>query len=267
MGMRPGRCGEQMKVVILVGGKGTRIGEESQFRPKPMVEIGGRPILWHIMKWYSGFGFHEFILCCGYKGHMIKQYFVDYYSRYSDVSIDLQNGGKEFLKSRIEPWKVTLINTGLNTLTAGRILKIRDYVKDEEFLFTYGDGVSNVDILKLLDCHHQHGRVATITVTKPDGRFGAVKIDESCGQILNFKEKARSDQSWVNAGYGVFSPEIFDYLGDGSDMLEGKPFELLAENNEMTAYRHPGFWSPMDTLRDKEYLEGLWLSGKAPWKM
>ena len=146
-------------------------------------------------------------------------------------------------------------------------MKIRDYVKDEEFLFTYGDGVSDVDIRKLLDCHHQHGRVATITVTKPDGRFGAVKIDESCGQILNFKEKARSDQSWVNAGYGVFSPEIFDYLGDGSDMLEGKPFELLAENNEMTAYRHPGFWSPMDTLRDKEYLEGLWLSGKAPWKM
>ena len=254
-----------MKVVILAGGKGTRIGEESQFRPKPMIEIGGRPILWHIMKWYSRFGFHEFVLCCGYKGHMIKQYFVDYYSRYSDVSIDLQNGKKEFLKNKIEPWKVTLINTGLNTLTAGRLLKIQEYVRDEEFLFTYGDGVSNVDIPKLLDCHRQYGRIATITVTKPDGRFGAVKINEASGCIDSFKEKARSDQSWVNAGYGVFSPEIFDYLGDGSDMLEGRPFELLAENNEMTAYRHPGFWSPMDTLRDKEYLEELWLSGEAPW--
>lgn len=254
-----------MKVVILVGGKGTRIGEESQFRPKPMVEIGGRPILWHIMKWYSRFGFHEFILCCGYKGHMIKQYFVDYYSRYSDVSIDLSNDGKEFLKSEIEPWKVTLVNTGLNTLTGGRILKIKEYVNNEEFLFTYGDGVSNVNILKLLDCHHRHGRIATITVTKPDGRFGAVKVEEASGMIMNFKEKARSDQSWVNAGYGIFSPQIFDYLGDGADMLEEKPFELLAEHQEMNAYLHRGFWSPMDTLRDKEYLEKLWLSGEAPW--
>lgn len=264
--MRHGKCGEQMKVVILVGGKGTRIGEESRFRPKPMVEIGGRPILWHIMKWYSRFGFHDFILCCGYKGHLIKQYFVDYYSRYSDVSIDLKNGEKHYLKSEIEPWKVTLINTGLNTFTAGRILKIKEYVKDEEFLFTYGDGVSDVDILKLLDCHHQHGRTATITVTKPDGRFGAIKIEECSGRILDFKEKARSDQSWVNAGYGVFSPDIFGYLGNGSDMLERKPFELLAENNQMTAYCHPGFWSPMDTMIDKEYLERLWYSGDAPWK-
>lgn len=266
MAMHLGRYGERMKVVILVGGKGTRIGEESQFRPKPMVEVGGRPILWHIMKWYSGFGFHEFILCCGYKGHMIKQYFVNYYSRFSDVSINLHSGEKEVLTSKIEPWKVTLINTGLNTLTAGRILKIREYVKGEEFLFTYGDGVSDVNIRELIECHRRHGRTATITVTKPDGRFGAVKIDEPSECILNFKEKARSDQSWVNAGFGVFTPDIFDYLGDGTDMLEGRPFELLAEKQEMTAYRHQGFWSPMDTLRDKEYLEKLWYSGKAPWK-
>lgn len=266
MEMPHGRYGDEMKVVILVGGKGTRIGEESQFRPKPMVEIGNRPILWHIMKWYSSFGFYEFILCCGYKGYMIKQYFVDYYARYSDVSINLQSGKKEFLDSKIEPWKVTLINTGLNTLTAGRILKIREYVKDEDFLFTYGDGVSDVNIHELLECHRKHGRIATITVTKPDGRFGAVKIDEATECIMNFKEKARSDQAWVNAGYGVFSPQIFEYLGNGSDMLEQKPFEWLAENKEMTAYCHQGFWSPMDTVRDKEYLEKLWLSGKAPWK-
>ena len=169
------------------------------------------------------------------------------------------------MQDKIEPWKVTLINTGLNTLTAGRLLKIQEYVRDEEFLFTYGDGVSNVNIQKLLEYHRHYGRIATITVTKPDGRFGAVKINEDSGCIDSFKEKARSDQSWINAGYGVFSPRIFDYLGDGSDMLEGRPFEQLAENNEMTAYRHPGFWSPMDTLRDKEYLEEIWLSGQAPW--
>jgi len=256
-----------MKVVILAGGKGTRIGEESQFRPKPLVEIGGRPILWHIMKWYSRFGFHEFVLCCGYKGHMIKQYFVDYYSRYSDVSINLQNGRKAFLKNKIEPWKVTLINTGLNTLTAGRILKIREYIKDEEFLFTYGDGVSDVNISRLLDFHHQNGKIATITTTQPTGRFGALKIDFETNQVKGFKEKARADSAWVNAGFMVLNRKIFDYLGNGEEMLEAGPLEQVAGNNEMTAYKHDGFWSPMDTLRDKEYLEELWGSGKAPWKV
>ena len=254
-----------MKIVILAGGLGTRISEESHLKPKPMIEIGGRPILWHIMKYYSEFGFHDFVICLGYKQYVVKEFFADYFLHTSDVTFDLANNQMEVHNNYSEPWKVTLINTGLNTLTAGRLLKIQEYVRNEEFLFTYGDGVSNVNIQKLLDCHRHYGRIATITVTKPDGRFGAVKINEDSGRIDSFKEKARSDQSWINAGYGVFSPRIFDYLGDGSDMLEGRPFEQLAENNEMTAYRHPGFWSPMDTLRDKEYLEEIWLSGQAPW--
>lgn len=257
---------KDMKVVILAGGKGTRISEESQLRPKPMIEIGGMPILWHIMKMYSYYGYHEFIVCCGYKGQMIKKYFTNYFVHHADSTFMLQNRQVTVHERNIEPWKVTLANTGLETLTAGRILKIRDYIEDDEFLLTYGDGVSDVDISAVVEFHHRCGRAATITTVQPEGRFGAIKIDPRTNQIESFKEKARVDQAWVNAGFMVLNRKVFDYLGDGSMMLEAEPFEKLAADGQMTAYQHSGFWSPMDTMRDREYLEGLWQSGKAPWK-
>lgn len=257
---------ELMKVVILAGGMGTRISEESQLRPKPMIEIGGRPILWHIMKWYASFGFQEFIICCGYKGYMIKNYFVNYYSYQGDNLFDLHTGKRKVVGNIKEPWKVTLADTGLKTKTAGRLLKVREYIGDEPFMLTYGDGVADVDVPKLLQYHFAHRRILTITTAQPEGRFGAVKIKED-GVIEKFKEKARKDQSWVNAGFMVMEPEIFDFLGDGSEMLEDAPFECLAEKGLMDAYRHEGFWSPMDTMRDKEYLEELWKEEKAPWKI
>lgn len=256
-----------MKVVILAGGKGSRISEESVLKPKPMIEIGGMPILWHIMKIYSFYGFHEFIVCCGYKGQMIKDYFIHYYMHQSDSTFSLANQAVKIHESHAEPWKVTLANTGLHTLTAGRILKIKDYIEDDEFLLTYGDGVSDVDITRLIQFHHENGKIATITTTQPPGRFGALKIDETTNTVSGFKEKARADQAWVNAGFMVLNRKIFDYLGDGSEMLEAGPLEAVARDGEMTAYRHDGFWSPMDTLRDKGYLEELWNTGKAPWKL
>lgn len=256
-----------MKVVILAGGMGTRISEESQLRPKPMIEIGGKPILWHIMKLYSYYGYHEFIVCCGYKGQMIKEYFIHYYVNQSDSTFLLQN--KEVVVHEVfaEPWKVTLANTGLHTLTAGRVLRIRDYIgEDEEFFLTYGDGVSDVDIPALLNFHHEHGKVVTITTTQPAGRFGSLKINEQ-NQVMGFKEKARTDSAWVNAGFMVLNRRVFDYLGGGNEMLEAGPFEKIAGEGEMAAYKHGGFWSPMDTLRDKNYLEELWDAGQAPWKV
>lgn len=256
-----------MKVVILAGGKGTRISEESQLRPKPMIEIGGRPILWHIMKIYSYYGFREFIICCGYKGQMIKKYFINYYMYQSDSTFLLSDGGGSMYQDHVEPWQVTLANTGLHTLTAGRILQIKDYIKDEEFLLTYGDGVADVDIRKLVAYHHKCGKLATITATQPAGRFGALKINQETKQVTGFKEKAKADQAWVNAGFMVLNRGVFDYLGDGSQMLEAGPLERIAGKGEMAAYLHEGFWSPMDTLRDKEYLEGLWQTGNAPWKL
>lgn len=256
-----------MKVVILAGGKGSRISEESVLKPKPMIEIGGMPILWHIMKIYSFYGFHEFIVCCGYKGQMIKDYFIHYYMHQSDSTFSLANQAVKVHESHAEPWKVTLANTGLHTLTAGRILKIKDYIEDDEFLLTYGDGVSDVDITRLIQFHHENGKIATITTTQPPGRFGALKIDETTNTVSGFKEKARADQAWVNAGFMVLNRKIFDYLGDGSEMLEAGPLEAVAKDGEMTAYRHDGFWSPMDTLKDKGYLEELWNTGKAPWKL
>lgn len=255
-----------MKVVILAGGKGSRISEESVLKPKPMIEIGGMPILWHIMKIYSSYGFHEFIVCCGYKGQMIKDYFIHYYMHQSDSTFSLADRSVTVHESHAEPWKVTLANTGLNTLTAGRILKIKDYIEEDEFLLTYGDGVSDVNIRRLIEFHHANGKIATITTTQPPGRFGALKIDEATNQVKGFKEKARADQAWVNAGFMVLNRRIFDYLGDGSEMLEATPFERLAADGEMMAYRHPGFWSPMDTIKDKAYLENLWKTEKAPWK-
>ncbi len=256
-----------MKVVILAGGKGTRISEESHLRPKPMIEIGGRPILWHIMKLYSFYGFHEFIICCGYKGQMIKEYFIHYYVHQSDSTFSLKDKKVIVHENRVEPWKVTLANTGLHTLTAGRILKVKDYIKEDTFLLTYGDGVSDVNITELLKFHHANKKLVTITTTQPLGRFGAIKIDKKTNQVNGFKEKARVDQAWVNAGFMVMNRKIFDYLGDGSEMLEAGPLEKIAAAGEMTAYRHEGFWSPMDTLRDKEYLEELWEAGRAPWKI
>lgn len=256
-----------MKVVILAGGKGTRISEESVLKPKPMIEIGGMPILWHIMKIYSFYGFHEFIICCGYKGQMIKDYFIHYYMHQSDSTFSLADQAVTVHENHAEPWKVTLANTGLHTLTAGRILKVKDYIDDDEFLLTYGDGVSDVNIHKLIEFHHANGRISTITTTQPPGRFGALKIDHATSLVKGFKEKARADQAWVNAGFMVLNRKIFDYLGDGSEMLEAGPLEAVARDGEMTAYKHDGFWSPMDTMRDKEYLEELWETGKAPWKL
>ncbi len=256
-----------MKVVIFAGGRGTRINEESQLKPKPMIEIGGKPILWHIMKIYSAYGFNEFIICCGYKGQMIKEYFIHYDMYQANSTFSLKEETMLLHENHTEPWIVTLANTGLSTLTAGRILKIRDYIEDDTFLLTYGDGVSDVNIKELVKFHERHGKTATITTTQPPGRFGALKINKSTNQVDGFKEKAREDQAWVNAGFMVLNRRIFDYLGDGSQMLEDGPLELVARDGELMAYKHEGFWSPMDTLRDKQYLETLWESKKAPWKI
>ena len=256
-----------MKVVILAGGKGTRISEESILKPKPMIEIGGMPIIWHIMKLYSFYHSNEFIICCGYKGQMIKEYFIHYYTYRSDSTFSLADQEVTLHENHVEPWKVTLVNTGLNTLTAGRILRVKNYIEDDEFMLTYGDGVSDVNIDSLLNFHHRSGKIATITTTQPAGRFGALKIDPDTNQVKGFKEKARSDSAWVNAGFMVLNRKIFDYLGEGNEMLEAGPLEAVAGGGEMMAYKHEGFWSPMDTMRDKEYLEALWESGQAPWKV
>lgn len=256
-----------MKVVILAGGMGTRISEESHLKPKPMVEIGERPILWHIMKIYSYYGFHDFIICCGYKGDLIKEYFMNYYMHQSDVTIDLANNTTQIHENTSEPWKVTLVNTGLHTATGGRIKMIQKYVNEEPFMMTYGDGVSDVDIKALVEYHNMHGKIATITATRPAGRFGAIQVEEESNEVNSFKEKAKQDQAWVNAGFAVFNKEIFNYLGDGSKMLETEPYEKLAEDGQMVAYKHDGFWSPMDTMRDKSYLESCWNGGNAPWKL
>lgn len=256
----------KMKVVILAGGRGTRISEESGYRPKPMIEIGEKPILWHIMKWYASFGLLDFVVCCGYKGHLIKDYFINYYAYQGDGCFDMSTDTSHFHENRKEPWRVTLANTGLRTLTAGRLLRIKEYVGDDTFMLTYGDGVADVDIDRLLACHRKNRRLVTITTTQPEGRFGAIQIDGD-GRVQGFKEKARKDQSWVNAGFMVMEPEVFDYLGDGSEMLENGPFERIAREGQMNAYRHEGFWSPMDTMHDKAYLEELWKKDEAPWKV
>lgn len=255
-----------MKAVILAGGKGTRISEESRLRPKPMVEIGGRPILWHIMRHYASYGVTDFVVCCGYKGHMIKEYFVNYYQHNSQLEIRLNDQQVQVLGAASEPWKVTLVDTGLETLTAGRILKARRYIGEEPFMLTYGDGVSDVDLDRLLAFHREQKKTVTISTTQPMGRFGALQLGAQ-DQVLGFKEKARADQAWVNIGFMVMEPTVYEYLGDGSTMLETAPFETLAERGEMAAYRHEGFWSPMDTVHDREYLEKLWNSGDAPWQV
>ncbi|UUZ83057.1 glucose-1-phosphate cytidylyltransferase [Paenibacillus sp. P26] len=261
-----------MKVVLLAGGYGTRISEESHLRPKPMIEIGERPILWHIMKMYSSYGFNDFIICLGYKGYYIKEYFAHYFLHESDVTFDFKNDNHTVTHQHsAEPWKVTLVNTGLDTMTGGRVKRIQQYVGDEPFMLTYGDGVSDVNIKELVEFHKLHGRIATVTSVQPSGRFGALDLTES-NAVQGFKEKPKGDGSWINAGFFVFQPEVFNYITSKdsgpteSIILEKEPLEKLAKNNELFAYKHEGFWHPMDTLRDKNHLEDLWKTGKAPWK-
>lgn len=256
-----------MKAVILAGGKGTRISEESRFKPKPMITIGGRPILWHIMKWYEKYGITEFVICCGYKGALIKEYFINYYMNNSTVTFRL-DGREDLVRiHQTESWKVTLVDTGLETLTAGRVLRVKDYLDNEPFMLTYGDGVADVNLDELLAFHNQAGRLVTITTTQPEGRFGALTFSEDEKLVDGFKEKARRDQSWVNMGFMVMDPGALEYMGDGSSMLETVPFENLVRDRQLAAYRHHGFWSPMDNMHDREYLQKLWDTGKAPWRV
>lgn len=256
-----------MKAVILAGGYGTRISEESAIRPKPMVEIGGRPILWHIMKIYSAHGINEFIICCGYKGHMIKEYFANYYLHHADVTFDMRENRMTVHHTEIEPWQVTLVDTGENTMTGGRIKRIQPYVGNETFCLTYGDGVSDVDIRALIAYHREQGVTATLTAVQPPGRFGAFTLGENQALIESFKEKPSGDGAYVNGGFFVVEPAAFDLIAGDDTVWEREPLEQLAQSGQLAAYRHHGFWHPMDTLRDKNYLEGLWQSGRAPWKI
>lgn len=257
-----------MKVVILAGGYGTRISEESHLRPKPMVEIGGRPILWHIMKIYSHYGFNDFIICLGYKGFYIKEYFAHYFLHESDVTFDFTNNNNFIThQNSAEPWKVTLVNTGLDTMTGGRVKRIQKYVQNEPFMLTYGDGVANVDLAKLASFHKSHGRIASVTSVQPGGRFGALELSPS-EEVTGFQEKPKGDGLWINAGFFVFQPEIFNYIADdASTVLEKGPLESLARDGELMAFKHYDFWQPMDTLRDRTHLESLWDTGNAPWKI
>ena len=256
-----------MKVVILAGGFGTRISEESHLKPKPMIEIGEKPILWHIMKEYSACGLNEFIICCGYKQHVIKEWFADYYLHTSDVTFDFTKENKMTVHNNVsEPWKVTLVDTGLNTMTGGRVKRIQPYVGDETFMLTYGDGVSDVDIRKLLEFHRQHGKLATLTAISTNQRFGVLDVNES-GKIDGFREKSKMDGAVINGGYMVCEPKVFDYITEGDNtVLEQKPLQNLAADGQLMAYLHEGFWQCMDTQREKQKLEELWASGSAPWK-
>lgn len=254
-----------MKVVILAGGLGTRISEESHLRPKPMIEIGGMPILWHIMKSYSFHGYNDFIICCGYKGYMIKEYFADYYLHRSDITFDFSAENKMTIHSNVaEPWKVTLIDTGLNTMTGGRIKRVKEYIGNESFMLTYGDGVSDININELVKNHKSMGKSATITAIQPGGRFGVLDLDDN-DLVRNFAEKSKEDGGWVNAGFMVLEPEIFDLIESDDTIFERYPLEELARNNQLFAFKHDGFWQCMDTQRDKQLLEDLLESEKAPW--
>lgn len=255
-----------MKCVILAGGLGTRLSEETVSRPKPMVEIGGKPILWHIMKLYSYYGVNEFIICLGYKGYVIKEYFANYFLHMSDVTFDMSNNQMTVHNQHAEAWKVTLVDTGDSSMTGGRLARVKDYVKDEKsFCFTYGDGVSDVNITDLIEYHHKHGKLATLTAVTPPGRFGA--LDIHVGQIRSFKEKPKGDGALINGGFFVLSPKVIDLIDNDSCIWEQQPLEFLAKSSELMAFDHDGFWQPMDTLRDKHHLEELWQSNKAPWKL
>ena len=252
-----------MKAVLLAGGLGTRISEETNLRPKPMIEIGGKPILWHIMKMYSQHGIHDFIVCCGYKGYLIKEYFANYFLHMSDVTIDMSKNSVQVHQQYSEPWKITLVDTGESTQTGGRLKRIKDYI-DGDFCMTYGDGVGSIDITTSIAFHQQHGKLATMTAVQPPGRFGSLNLDGT--KIASFLEKPQGDGSWINGGFFVLNPKVIDLLADDNAVWEKEPLENLARNNELQAFFHKGFWQPMDTLRDKNHLEELWASGSAPWK-
>ncbi len=256
-----------MKAVLLAGGLGTRISEETVSRPKPMVEIGGKPLLWHIMKIYSHHGINDFIICCGYKGYVIKEYFANYFLHMSDVTFDMHNNKMEVHERYAEPWRITLVDTGQNTMTGGRLKRVASYLKGEDaFCFTYGDGVSDVDITKLIEFHHAHGLRATLTATYPPGRFGALDI-HSDQRVASFKEKPMGDGGMINGGFFVLSPKVINLIAGDQSIWEREPLETLAESGQLKAFPHEGFWQPMDTLRDKNLLEELWATDKAPWKV
>ena len=254
-----------MKVVLLAGGFGTRISEESVLKPKPMIEIGEMPIMWHIMKGYSSYGINEFVICCGYKQHVIKEWFANYYLHNSDITFDFTQENQLTVHSNVaEPWKVTLVDTGLNTMTGGRIKRIQKYIGNETFLLTYGDGVSDVDIKKLIEFHKEEGTIATLTAVKPEGRFGVLDINGN--KVQSFREKSKNDMGWINAGFMVLEPEIFEYIDGDDTIFERKPLETVAAKGQLSVYKHDGFWQCMDTMKDKMNLEELWVNNKAPWK-
>ena len=251
-----------MEVVILAGGLGTRLSEETYIKPKPMVEVGGKPILWHIMKIYENYGFNNFTLALGYKGEVIKDYFINYHAHSSDLAINLKNGEVSFSNQVSEDWNVSLINTGISSMTGGRLLRLRDKLK-ATFMLTYGDGVSDVNLQELLKFHKSHGKIATVTAVIPSARFGGMHVDD--GKVLNFKEKPQSGSGWINGGFFIFEPSIFDYLDDDTTVLEQKPMEKLVNDGELMAYQHHGYWQCMDTIRDRESLQEIWDSGNASW--
>lgn len=256
-----------MKAVLLAGGFGTRISEESKLKPKPMIEIGGMPILWHIMKMYSKFGVNEFIICAGYKQHIIKEWFADYFLHTSDITFDFTQDDKIIVHNkRAEQWKVTVVDTGLNTMTGGRLKRIKNYLDDEPFFMTYGDGVADVDIDRLRAFHDSHGKLATMTAIRPNSRFGVLDLSDN-NEVKAFREKSDADSGWINAGFMVLSPKVLDYIKDDTIMFEREPMEKLAQDGQLMCYKHDGFWQCMDTLRDKEKLEDLWDKNKAPWKV
>jgi len=257
-----------LKVVILAGGFGARISEESHLRPKPMIEIGGAPILWHILKYYSSFGFSEFIICCGYRGYMIKEYFANYYMHRSDMTFDFSAENKMIIHNNIaEPWKVTVVDTGLNTQTGGRIKRVAPYIGNERFMMTYGDGLSDINLTELMQTHEESGKTVTLSAIQPGGRFGVLDINERDGTITGFHEKTQEDGAWINAGFMVMEPEVFDYIDGDASIFERKPLELLSAERKLGVYRHYGYWRCMDTERDKGALEVDWANGAAKWKM
>jgi len=256
-----------MKAVILAGGVGSRLAEETVTKPKPMIEIGGHPILWHIMKIYSSHGVNDFIICCGYKGYLIKEYFANYFLHMSDVTFDIQNNQMEIHYKRTEPWRVTLVDTGDNTLTGGRLRRVTEYIKDEEnFCFTYGDGISDLNISELIKYHKYHGKLATLCAVRPPGRYGAVRLGGN-NMVKEFQEKTEGEKSWINGGFFVLSPKTIDLIESDNVSWEGFPLTTLAKQNQLASFKHDGFWQPMDTLREKNLLNELWDSGKAPWKI
>lgn len=255
-----------MKVVILAGGLGTRLSEETDIKPKPMVEIGGKPILWHIMKIYSHYGYNEFVVCCGYKGHVIKEYFADFFLHHSDVTFDLKTNQMKVHNTEAENWKITLVDTGKDTMTGGRIKRIEKYVKNSPFMLTYGDGVSNINIKKLVEFHKKNKKAVTVTAVQPESRFGVLDINDK-NEVKSFMEKPKGESGWINGGFFVCEPEIFKYISGDDTFWEREPLEMIAKNKQLCAYKHEGFWKPMDSLKDKQDLNKYWDSGKAEWKI